>query len=115
VSEADFLVKLRDGATMIADAAQERLERMVPTSVKQDVAVKEETFAILNFEKQAGERLGEFEVASKKANIAEKFQQAYTILEKSSATISNRYHGSDYQCSYWIYGSDRIFRQKLKK
>ena len=111
----ETIVKLRDAFIMASDALQEELEKMAPTSVKQEAAVKEETFAILNFEKQAGERLGEFEVASKKTNIPEKFQPAYTILEKSSATISNRYHGSDYQYSYWIYGSDRIFKQKLKK
>jgi hypothetical protein len=34
LSEADFLVKLRDGATMIADACQERLEKLAPAGVK---------------------------------------------------------------------------------
>jgi hypothetical protein len=30
MSEAEFLVKLRDATTMIADAAQERLEKLAP-------------------------------------------------------------------------------------
>jgi hypothetical protein len=30
MSEADFLVKLRDGAIMMSDAAQERLEKLAP-------------------------------------------------------------------------------------
>lgn len=35
MSEADFLVKLRDAATMIADATQERLEKLSPAGVKE--------------------------------------------------------------------------------
>jgi hypothetical protein len=36
MSEVDFLVKLRDGATMIADAAQERLEKLGPRGIVTD-------------------------------------------------------------------------------
>lgn len=117
MSEADFLVKLRDGATMIADAAQERLERMAPTATeeKQVPVVLEQTFSILTYEKQTGDKLGEYETATKKNNIPEKFQSAYNILKQSNATIAHRYHGKDYSYSHWIYGEDRIFRQKLKK
>jgi hypothetical protein len=111
----DFVIKLRDAAALVLDACTEELEKMAPSSVKQEATVKEETFAILDFEKQAGERLGEFEVASKKTNIPEKFQQAYNILRQSNATIAHRYHGKDYNYSYWVYGEDRIFKQKLKK
>jgi hypothetical protein len=32
MSEPEFLVKMRDGATMIADACQERLEKLATTS-----------------------------------------------------------------------------------
>lgn len=84
--------------------------------VKEAVAVPEETFNILNFEKQTGNRIGEFEVADKKNNsaVAEKFEAAFNILSKANATISERYHGQGYGHSYWIY-QKRIYRQKLKQ
>jgi len=31
MSEVDFLVKVRDGAALILDACQERLEKLMPT------------------------------------------------------------------------------------
>jgi len=78
------------------------------------LAVNAETFSILSYEKQHGNKIGDFEVASKANNIPEKFERAHTILEKNNATISNRYHGDGYTCSYWLYGKDRIYRQLLK-
>lgn len=83
--------------------------------VKEAVAVKEETFMILKWEKQQGARLGEFQVALRSHNLPEKFQSALNILNKSNATIVVRYHGKGYTYSYWLYGKDRIYRQKLKK
>jgi len=77
------------------------------------VRVKEETFTILRFEKQTGNEIGEFEVAYKKNNIPEKLQRAFNILEKNNATISKRYCGQGYGFSYWLYGKDKIYRQKL--
>lgn len=83
--------------------------------VKEAAAVAEETFNILKFDKQRGNRIGEFEVAYKKANIPEKFQQACNILNKNNAVIGDRYHGEGYAYSYWLYGQGKIYRQKLKK
>ena len=81
---------------------------------KEDVAVKEETFTCLKFEPQKGEKLGDFETATQKNNIPDKWNSAFNILRKDNSTINNRYHGEGYQFSYWIYG-DRIFRQVLKR
>lgn len=78
------------------------------------LSVNEETFNVLKFEKQTGNRIGEFEVASKTNNLPEKFERAHSILEKNNATISNRYHGTGYAFSYWLYGENRIYRQLLK-
>lgn len=78
------------------------------------LAVKEKTFDILKFEEQQGARIGAFEVASKKDNLPSKFEQAYNILHKNDATISNRYHGPAYVYSYWIYRNS-IYRQRQKK
>jgi len=78
------------------------------------VSVREETFNCLSYEKQTGNRIGEFEVAYKKNNIPDKFRHAYNILMKNNATISNRYHSGGYVFGYWLYGEDKIYRQKLK-
>jgi hypothetical protein len=77
-------------------------------------AVKEETFTILKFEAQKGARIGDFEVASKANNLPDKWQPAYNILRQNNSTIKDRYHGPGYAYSYWIYGEDRIYRQRLK-
>jgi len=118
MSEAriNALVKTRDGLRMAADAIDEYLEIMAPAGVKQASAasaVKEETFNILTFELQKGERLGDYATASKKNNIPDKWAQAFNILRQANAAINNRYHGRNYEFAYWIY-QERIFRQKLK-
>jgi len=115
--QVDFLIKLRDAFTMASDALQEELERMAPTGTgeKQVAAVLEQTFSSLAYEKQTGDKLGEYETATRKNNIPEKFLSAQNILKQANATIAHRYHGKDYSYSYWIYGEDRIFRQELKK
>lgn len=77
------------------------------------VAFNEDAFTALTFEKQHGNKIGEFEVAHKKNNIPEKFQHAFNILEKNDATISKRFHTDGYAFSYWLYG-EKIYRQPLK-
>ena len=98
------------------EAAAVNMKRQIVevVGVKGIVAVKEETFIILKFEKQQGNRIGEFGVAYAKVNIPEKFQQAWNILNKSNAVIGGRYHGEGYTYSYWLYGENKIYRQKLK-
>jgi len=107
----DFLVKLRDAATMIADACEEQLEKQAPKDV---VAVNEETFTILKFEDAKGERLGEFQIAHKSSNLPDKWSHAHNVLREANATIKERYHGEGYAFSYWLYGEDKIYRQKRK-
>jgi hypothetical protein len=109
-AKVNALVKVWDPFRMAADALDEFLETVAPPEVKQAAAVKEETFTILSFEKQTGDKLGEFELATRKANDASKFQSAFNILEKSNATIARRYHGQDYEFSYWLFGG-RIYSQ----
>lgn len=97
------------------EAAAVNAKRQLAESIGVAEAVKEETFTSLKFEAQKGERLGEFEVAAKANNLPDKWQQAYNILRRNNATIKERYHGAGYAYSYWVYGEDRIYRQKLKK
>lgn len=77
-------------------------------------AVEETTFNILKFESQQGAKIGEYEVAYKANNIEDKWAHAHNVLRNSNATINDRYHGQGYQFSYWLYGENKIYRQKLK-
>ena len=103
---------------MIADAANEYIDSLAPPEIKaekkQAAAVLEMNFTILKFETQQGAKLGEYEIAYKQSNLDDKWSQAYSILRNSNATIKDRYHGEGYQFSYWLYGEDKIYRQKLK-
>ena len=115
--QVDFLVKLRDASQMLADAANEYIESLAPPEVKennQTVAVQELTFSTLRFEVQQGAKLGEYEIAHKGSNLEDKWRPAHNVLRNSNATINDRYHGDVYLYSYWLYGEDKIYRQKLK-
>lgn len=113
--EVEFLLKLRDGHLMIAEAINERIECLAPQEVKEHV--NENVFLSLKFEPQQGAKLGIFEVAYKANNEepTDKWTKAYDVLSKSNASIKDRYHAKDYQFSYWLYGEGKIYRQKLKK
>lgn len=101
----DELLNKYGRAKGLVDAKKEKQ----PTSY-----VNETTFNILKFEPQKGERLGDFEVASKPSNVVDKFSQAYGILRANNATIKERYHGPGYGYGYWIW-EGKIFRKSLKK
>jgi hypothetical protein len=105
-----FLVILRDGCQQIANAADTYLQSLAPY----ETIEQEQTFLALKFEAQRGAKLGNFEVAHKPTNSQDKWQTAYDILALNNATIDDRYHADNYQYSYWLYGSDRIYRQKQK-
>jgi hypothetical protein len=78
-------------------------------------AVNEATFTTLRFDPAEGERLGNYEIAYANGNLPDKFTYAYNILRQSNATIQKRYHGEGYAFSYWLYGENKIYRQKLKQ
>lgn len=108
-----ILVNFADNIEIAAINIKQEIAEVI--GVKETAAVKEETFSILKYEKQQGNRLGEFEVAYKARNIPDKWSHAYGILRQNNATITNRYHGPNYVCSYWLYGDGKIYRQKLKR
>lgn len=102
---------------MVADAANEFLKATAPPELglqNEPLAVNETTFTILKWEPQKGHQLGDFDVAHKNGNLEDKWRQAVNILRNSNATIKERYHGASYSYSYWVYGQDKIYRQKLK-
>lgn len=112
----EALVKLRDSLTMAAEALNDYIDTLAPREVKDEAPkTAEETFLALKFEAQQGQKLGTFDV-SFKANAADpgKWQSAYDALTAANASIKDRYHGKEYQFSYWLYGEGKIYRQKLK-
>ena len=114
--QIEFLVKLRDAFSMAAEATNEYIDSLAPAEVKRGgTAVQELTFTALKFEAQEGVKLGNYEVAYKANNLEDKWTQAYNILNKANATIQERYHGGEYEFSYWLYGTDKIYRQKRKQ
>jgi len=114
--EIGFMVKLRDGAQMIADACQEFLEAKSPVKESKQLAcVSEQTFNILKFDPQEGAKLGAYDVAYKANNLEDKWTQAFNILRQNNSTIKARYHGQGYVYSYWLYGENKVYRQALKK
>lgn len=113
--QVEFLVKIRDAYIMLSEATNDYIDSLAPPEVKTTpVAATEINFTTLRFEKQQGLKLGEYEIAYKQNNLDDKWRQAYNILRNSNATIKDRYHGESYQYSYWLYGEEKIYRQKLK-
>jgi len=110
----EVLADMANGLEALAVNLKRQVAELAGVKEEQKpAAVSEVTFTTLSFEPQKGEKLGDFETASSKNNIPDKWNQAFNILKQNNSTINVRYHGQGYQCSYWIYG-DRIFRQKLK-
>lgn len=111
--QVEFLVKIRDACQMLADALNDYMQSVTPPQIEL-TAVQELTFTTLKFEAQQGTKLGDFDVAYKQNNLPDKWQSAYNILRINNSTIKDRYHSDIYQYSYWLYGEDKIYRQKLK-
>ena len=109
----EMLTDMRDAFRECAEAIDGFLTYL--SQLMEPTAVKEEAFSILKWEPAKGSRLGDFEVAAKASNLPDRWAHAYNILRQSNATISFRYHGEGYAYSYWLYGEDRIYRQKLKQ
>ena len=116
--QIEFLVKLRDSLVMAAEATDEYINSLAPVGVRNEkktmVTVSETNFSILKFEAQQGAKLGNYEVAYKANNLAEKWTSAFNILRNSNATIQGRYYGQGYLFSYWLYSEDKIYKQKIK-
>ena len=109
----EILVNFANAQEAAAVDLKHRIAKLV--GVKESVAVKEETFDILKFETQKGEKLGEYEVAHRASNLPEKFSHAFGILKASNSMINSRYHGPNYSHGYWIYGADKIYRKRFKR
>jgi len=116
-NQAEFLIKLRDGAQIVADAANEYLLSLAPPGISQEktpTTTQETTFNILKFDPQKGAQLGDYEVAYKTNNNEATWTIAFNVLKHQNATIKDRFHQEGYQHSYWLFGEGKIYRQKMK-
>lgn len=101
----DFLVKLRDAAQMIADAANEQVEKMAPVEVKYG----EKDFDKLFWEDRQGSK-GPFQRTSKKANSnSEIFQALQAVLKEHKGFC----HIGAYK--YWFDNNDPDVIDRRKK
>lgn len=108
----EILVNFSDAIEAAAVDLKHRAAELM--GVKETVAVKEEAFTILKWQKRQGAKIGDYETAHRRDCLPEQFNPAFNILSKSSATIASRYHGEGYIYVYWLYGSGKIYRQRRK-
>jgi hypothetical protein len=99
------------------EAAAVNLRRLIGET--HGAAVKEEVFLkLLAWEPSKGEKLGDYETTSRKANNnSDTFNHAYNVLKANNAAINNRFHGEGFTYTFWLYVEkpDVIYRQVLKK
>lgn len=105
MSSVDFLVKLRDAAQMIADAANEQPEKMALPTVK----YSDEDFNKLFWDRKSGAK-GEYEQTSKKATSnSPVFQALQAILkEKRGFCQLGAY-------KYWFHQNDADVIDRRRK
>jgi len=112
---AEEIVDFCNGLEALAVKLRVQIEKLFG-EVKAKARIPEETFSILKWDDEKGERLGDFQTAYKNKNVLESWQHAFNILKQANAVIGNPFHLEGYEYRYWIYPEkygDRIFRKKL--
>lgn len=124
MNEEDFAIFLEDfvdfleGLEASIVKMKMQIAKLVGSEAKPKAKISEETFSILKWDNEKGERLGDFQAAYKNKNVLENWQHAFNILKQANAVIGNPFHMEGYQYRYWIYPEkyeDRIFRKKLNE
>jgi len=109
--------KVTEALLNFADA-MENAALVLKQSISRDLKtpqVSEGPFLTLKYEKRTGNRLKEFEVATKTLNAgSQDFERCLNILKRNNSTIQDRFKDQGWQHSYWAY-QDAIYRQILKK
>jgi len=102
--DVEFLVKLRDAAQMIADAADEQLEKIKPPTVKYD----SKDFDKLSWTVKEGTK-SSYEQTTKEANDNEIFKALQQIL----ADHKGFWQSSTYK--YWNHQDNQDIIDRRKK
>jgi len=105
MSSVEFLVKLRDAAQMIADAATEQLEKMTPPEVKYD----NKDFENLKYETKSGSK-GDYQQASKEAN---ENSEVFRALQKLLVDKGGFWQSSTHK--YWIHSGNTDLIDRRRK
>jgi len=97
MSSVDFLVKLRDAAQMMADAAAEQLEKMAPPETKYMPA----DFNSLKWETKTGSKAN-YEQTTKEVNDnSDVFKALQQILKDHNGFWQSKTH------KFWFHQSDQ--------
>lgn len=108
----EILVDYFAGHKNLVERTLKRLKAEKPKNKPVLDHVNESVF-FLNYEDRESEKLKRFQIATQKGNETE-FSEAFKVLKNAKATISNRYHGPNYNFSYWIW-NDNIYRKQIQK
>jgi len=107
--------KLSEALLNFADAMENAalvLKQSIGKETK-PIQVNEGPFLTLKYEQRTGNKLKEFEVATKTLNSSSQdFDRCFNILKKNNASINDRFHDVNWRHSYWLY-QDAIYRQAL--
>ena len=101
-----------------SESALFNLKRQIKalTETELKARIPEDRFNVLRWEDEKGARLGDFQVAYRKHNLADRWQHAFNILKANNSLIAQPFHEEGYEFRYWIYPEkyqDQIFRKKL--
>ena len=110
--EADILDFCNAIEAAVFNLKHRIVERHDTTKEEAKPAASEKNFN-LTYTQHTGIKLGEFQIADEKDNHSDNYMRALNILKQNNANISDRYHGKDYEFSYWLYDG-KIFRQKYR-
>lgn len=102
------------GAAKGLQDSQKTPEKTAKPSGPSPVTVQEIAFTMLKWDPQQSDKIGTYETAAKATNDSTKWSAAHDILNEAKASIKDRLHGASYQYAYWLFGQDKIYRQKLK-
>lgn len=104
MNEIDLVIKIRDGAQIIADACAEYLERQAP---KEEPALKEDPYSSLPWQDGQGLK-GPYQ--SVRDDGSDLFRHLKTILEQNKG----RFSGKTWSHYYWLGSQDNsmIFRRE---
>lgn len=112
MSSAEFLVKLRDGLQMAADACQEHFEKLMPPEAR-ETGLHEEPYDKLAWKSGEGKK-GPYEMATEKDN--EEKQQLFNDLRNVLKRNKGMFMDKTWLHYYWLGSKDDkiIFRRKKR-
>lgn len=103
---------ITDMLTALESLAVDAKKRI--SEIENMASERETSFTILAWESKKGDRLGEFEIATKERNDPEKYRHALDVLKANNASIEDRFYEPLYLHTYWTY-QDTIYRQARKQ